>query len=651
MAMDKHLERLIKYIRREEVVLFIGSGFSLKAGAPRVYDIIDAICKEAGADFAKEYRNQPLRKVSEAFVEQCNSRNDLISLLGKLFQFNVGDTTDQSLLRCIPHFNTIYTSNYDTLLENAYPENERTVITSNAGCSYASEKRVHIYKIHGDITTLNNPDGIIITDSDYRHYFDSNNNFKLIWESLKQSFVDKHVLFIGYSLEDDNVLDIIKDVQDCIGQNMKCAYLVAPNLAPIKRQQLTAKQVTYIDSDANNLLNIILASIKDSITDDVKHKIVSRETYDRFCEINASIFTTIRPTEDGNVIERVDVKAGQKRDEKINFSVPVEKKDGILNLSYNDKIRIPGTRLDIPAIKIPSSEMIDFSHFINGIKFCDITDISSALIIPPYEKVDVKFKVPAIGFVENVCMIRYHAAGLFHIDIETPICFIKMSFVNNDVEHGDIQTSIENKLKYENNNDALKWIDCLIALSQENQIANIGGFEIITRHTDSLAVSRYVKARGYYNLIKKIESDTDVSFESYNQYSDENYQNALYVYLFLTGQNYTIEQDDIPKLFVTMLPSDEDSMPIHEFNKKNVLVCTKKGDIVLNNKTITIPYVICEFLDCRTESISEIEKLNYRVVIESEKKNFVIWCSNEMPPQEGDSIRIDCGSNQILIKG
>ncbi len=36
-------ESLIRYIRREDVTLFIGSGFSLKAGAPSAYSLVQAI--------------------------------------------------------------------------------------------------------------------------------------------------------------------------------------------------------------------------------------------------------------------------------------------------------------------------------------------------------------------------------------------------------------------------------------------------------------------------------------------------------------------------------------------------------------------------------------------------------------------------------
>ena len=55
--MDKDIERLIKYIRKEEVALFIGSGFSIKAGAPSVWDIIDAILKEGGQSFNQTANN------------------------------------------------------------------------------------------------------------------------------------------------------------------------------------------------------------------------------------------------------------------------------------------------------------------------------------------------------------------------------------------------------------------------------------------------------------------------------------------------------------------------------------------------------------------------------------------------------------------
>ena len=158
--MNKDLERLIRYIRKEDIALFVGSGFSIKAGAPKVCTIINAILQEGGQAFAN------------AFSEKDKTlRNELMCILKRLFEFKPEDTSDQGTLRKIPHFRQIFTTNYDTLIEDAFLPSEKNLITTNAGCAYSFQNRVSIYKLHGDITTLNDPDSIVISESDYQHYF------------------------------------------------------------------------------------------------------------------------------------------------------------------------------------------------------------------------------------------------------------------------------------------------------------------------------------------------------------------------------------------------------------------------------------------------------------------------------------------------
>lgn len=190
-----NIERLIKYIRKCQVDIFLGSGFSYDAGAPKASDIVDAMLNDGDEEFRSLFSEtqRSLMMVSEEYVKHYG-RNDLISLLNKLFYFTPKDTSAQQLLRKIPHFRTIYTTNYDTLIENAYPKDERVLVTSNTGCTYIDDKKVVIYKVHGDITTMNDPDGIIITSSDYKTYF-KGNRYDLIWKRLQQSFVQRYVLF------------------------------------------------------------------------------------------------------------------------------------------------------------------------------------------------------------------------------------------------------------------------------------------------------------------------------------------------------------------------------------------------------------------------------------------------------------------------
>ena len=85
--MANEVERLLRYIRREDVALFIGSGFSIKAGAPSVWDLIEAINKAADTDLAKVVKSPTLRSITEIFVEEYGDRNELLSILKNLFSF------------------------------------------------------------------------------------------------------------------------------------------------------------------------------------------------------------------------------------------------------------------------------------------------------------------------------------------------------------------------------------------------------------------------------------------------------------------------------------------------------------------------------------------------------------------------------------
>lgn len=641
--MDKDLDRLIKYIRKEDIALFIGSGFSFKAGAPHVCDIIEGILKEGGEEFASENKDKNLRAVSESFVQACDGRNDLISLLNNLFNFEIKDTSDQETLRKIPHFKTIFTTNYDTLLENAYPQAERVVITSNEGCSYADDKKVNIYKVHGDITTLNAPDGIIITESDYQNYFKTG-RYELIWETLKIAFSKKHMLFIGYSLEDDNIIDIIKNVRKCIGKSMKGMFLVAPGLATSKREQLKANSVTYIDAYADEVLSLVLASIKDNIVDDVRHSIVCKETYDKFVELNAELFTTIHRTANGNVIKDVVVKEGQKRKDTIQCTVPIELKNNIEQHIFNDKITVTGSSIQVPAYRIGADKMIKFSHYINGIKFNSKENISCLYVFPQIDKHETKLKVPSIKFAEPVIVVKYAHNNIVNIEIETPICFIKFEIHVSNNKIQDVSSRVESKDTYTNNTDALKWIEALIAMSKKRQCIKIDGLEFTSNNTNKRAISEYKKIKEYYSIIRDIENDTDVTFTTYNQYSELNYINALYLYHYLTGKGFKRDVPQNASISFILDTRNENNMPIEKLKTDTFVMveCDPLGTIELNGKQFNIPYRTTVFMDCHADSITPLNEYEYKIVMHDAKNSYQTWCSDTQPKQEGNMLNFGC---------
>lgn len=642
--MDKDLERLIKYIRKEEVVLFIGSGFSIKAGAPSVWDIIDAILEEGGQSFKDdltESDRKQLRLVSEAFVNECGGRNDLMTLLKNLFVFEPKDCSDQQTLTKIPHIKQIFTTNYDTLIEDAYPKSKCNIVTANEGCAYTDAHSATIYKVHGDIATLNNSASIIITDSDYKNYF-KNKHFNLIWEELKQTFIKKHVVFIGYSLEDDNILEIIKTVRDCIGSSMKGMFLVAPHFSEFKKNKLKANHITYIDALAEEVLTTILSSIKENIADDVRHNNVSKETYDKFVELNGNILTTLRKTEDGNEIEKLEVKQGQKRKDTISFTIPNEIMSEINDSRFNDEMTVVGSSIKVPAYKIPSEKMINFSHHLNGIKFNGKDDISCLYIAPTIQRRDTKFKIPSIKFTESVTIVKYRKNGVIYIDMETPICFIKIEIHTANNKIIDVTSRVESKETYKNNSEALKWIDALIAMCKQGQIVKFDGITITSNQTNRNAIAEYNKVKAFYKTIRDIENDTDVIFDFYDQYSDENYINALYIYHYLTGKGFLRKVPQKACLKFVIDDRDENNMPIEKFRNDTFVMieCTPLGSIKLNGKEFQIPFRTTAYMDCHADSITAINEHDYEIVMKDAKYRYMTWCTNTRPKQEGTVLNL-----------
>ena len=642
--MDKDLERLIKYIRKEEVVLFIGSGFSIKAGAPSVWDIINAILEEGGQSFKDdltESDRKQLRLVSEAFVNECDGRNDLMTLLKNLFVFEPKDCSDQQTLTKIPHIKQIFTTNYDTLIEDAYPKSKCNIVTANEGCAYTDAHSTTIYKVHGDIATLNNSASIIITDSDYKNYF-KNKHFNLIWEELKQAFIKKHVVFIGYSLEDDNILDIIKTVRDCIGSSMKGMFLVAPHFSEFKKNKLKANHVTYIDALAEEVLTTILSSIKENIADDVRHNNVSKETYDKFVDLNGNILTTLRKTEYGNEIDKLEVKQGQKRKETISFTIPNEIMSEINDSRFNDEMTVVGSSIKVPAYKIPSEKMINFSHHLNGIKFNGKDDISCLYIAPTIQRHDTKFKIPSIKFTESVTIVKYRKNGVIYIDMETPICFIKIELHTANNKIIDVTSRVESKETYKNNSEALKWIDALIAMCKQGQIVKFDGISITSNQTNRNAIAEFNKVKAFYKTIRDIENDTDVIFDFYDQYSDENYINALYIYHYLTGKGFLRKVPQKACLKFVIDDRDENNMPIEKFRNDTFVMieCTPLGSIKLNGKEFQIPFRTTAYMDCHADSITAINEHDYEIVMKDAKYRYMTWCTNTRPKQEGTVLNL-----------
>ena len=316
-------KRLIKLIRQEKVSLFIGAGFSIEANAPSVQKLKETILANIDDLDAKQQHNDDnLADLSEFYVEEiCNgSRNELVSLLKELFSFNPASMKDHEMLAKIPHFHNIFTTNYDTLLEDSYPAEDINVIRKDKDCAYIEErKNINIFKIHGD---FQDADSLVITSSDYHDLLNGKKRNPQLWNVVKNEFLKKHILFIGYSLEDDNIIEIIKNISKAVNKNQKDMFLISPKISGQRERMLNKMKVQYCKAYyATEFLEELIKNLCDNISDDFKHKKVSAATYTKFC--NTHDFTPIitTPAKGENTIEDIKALPGRTLNSKITFSV------------------------------------------------------------------------------------------------------------------------------------------------------------------------------------------------------------------------------------------------------------------------------------------------------------------------------------------
>ncbi len=103
------------------------------------------------------------------------------------------------------------TTNYDLFLENCFKGYERYI--GQEELLFSSLKGVgEIYKIHG---SCEKPDSIIITEEDYEG-FESKNAY--LAAKLLTIFLEHPIIFIGYSLDDINIQNILKSIIHCLSQ-------------------------------------------------------------------------------------------------------------------------------------------------------------------------------------------------------------------------------------------------------------------------------------------------------------------------------------------------------------------------------------------------------------------------------------------------
>lgn len=274
-------EKLFELVRKENVIIWAGAGLSLYAGFPSGKELVENLYNTLSKDEKKEIsKSLPLQDFAEEFCRiKGNDMSSLIQILNNTFvKFTPTSTLCHNIIASIPHFKTIITTNYDRLFEISYGTKAQ-VFYSEKQIPSINKYRIHIFKIHGD---LSDTKSIIITNSDYEHFFETGNENDIFWTTIKDRIATNSVLFLGYNLEDINTRVLFRRITKTLGSYRRDCFMIAPNLSRSKIIDLESIKIHYINSTAENFINELIKNIEDNIYSDFNKHWVSIDTLKDF---------------------------------------------------------------------------------------------------------------------------------------------------------------------------------------------------------------------------------------------------------------------------------------------------------------------------------------------------------------------------------
>lgn len=211
---------------------------SIRSDGSCSYEEIAGKLEKLFNDTVSKERDGKFKEINDIFYNNMEKGIKLsrfkIYIAQLLDEKKLKDNTENeiaALKRVRKNVGSVITTNYDNLIESLFDFNPligNDILLSNP---YGA-----VYKIHGCVT---NPEKIIITDNDYELFEEK---YELIRAQLLSLFIHNPIIFIGYSIGDDNIKKLLKTVFTYVEANTEIAEKIKSNFL-----------VVEYEKDSNNL--------------------------------------------------------------------------------------------------------------------------------------------------------------------------------------------------------------------------------------------------------------------------------------------------------------------------------------------------------------------------------------------------------------
>ncbi|MCJ2101950.1 SIR2 family protein [Methylobacterium sp. E-046] len=204
--MPVDLSTFVKSIRPSRTVLLFGAGSSIPSGAPSV----QVLQRKFEDKFGISARDYSLAEQTGIVEHKIRDRRALIEELQTCFQ---GLKPTGAILNLpLYDWKSIYSTNYDELVEDAYKRRKRPLDTYTTNFDFklrSDPTSTQYFKLHGTISkdvSLGDRSRIILTESDY----DVTEEYRhQLYDRLKADIGESDLIIIGQSLADPDIKNVV----------------------------------------------------------------------------------------------------------------------------------------------------------------------------------------------------------------------------------------------------------------------------------------------------------------------------------------------------------------------------------------------------------------------------------------------------------
>lgn len=219
MVKERFIGEVADKMRKGMCDLFIGSGISAPSGLPTWSDFLSPYLSELGIQI-QDGDNLPL--LAQYIVNHNTGNRNIISdavfnTFGKDYALN----EYHAIISNLP-IKTVWTTNYDSLLEKAFVDRDIRIITSEEILEHPySNAELEIVKLHGCAGTA--AKGIVLTQSDYDCFLYEKPKLA---QRLREAIINRCILFLGYSYHDPNIQTIMTQAYQMMGKMTGTHYIL-----------------------------------------------------------------------------------------------------------------------------------------------------------------------------------------------------------------------------------------------------------------------------------------------------------------------------------------------------------------------------------------------------------------------------------------